>query len=196
MQEQGLAPIGGVEPRAYKPWCPQHRSMRNVNTLNPGVESPPPGKPSAGKALHGQALHGQANSGKPSTGKPSTGKPETTNGHFEAKTDRFEAKIDHFEAKIDHFEAKTDHFKLKSTILKLKPAILKLKSTILKQQTDHLEACLKNTSEVGILGLALNPKRWTIGRLTSKAGEGRENKKGLPRTQRPNNNIHQKPLRS
>ena len=28
--------------------------------------------------------------------------------------------------------------------------------------------------KVGILGLALNPKRWTIGRLTSKAGEGRE----------------------
>ena len=31
--------------------------------------------------------------------------------------------------------------------------------------------------KVGILGLALNPKRWTIGRLTSKAGEGRENNK-------------------
>ena len=41
-----------------------------------------------------------------------------------------------------------------------------------------LQPCLKNTSEVGILGLALNPKRWTIGWLTSKAGEGRENKKG------------------
>ena len=28
--------------------------------------------------------------------------------------------------------------------------------------------------KVGILGLALNPKKWTIGRLASKAGEGRE----------------------
>ena len=28
--------------------------------------------------------------------------------------------------------------------------------------------------KMGILGLALNPKRWTIGWLASKAGEGRE----------------------
>ena len=84
-------------------------------------------------------------------------------------------------------------FKLKPIILKLKPTLSKLKPIILKL---HLGACLKHTSEVGILGLALNPKKWTIGRLTSKAGEGRENKNGLPRTQRPNNNIHQKPLRS
>ena len=53
-----------------------------------------------------------------------------------------------------------------------------------------------NTREVGILGLALNPKRWTIGRLTSRAGEGWENKKGLPRIQRPKYTIQQKPLRS
>ena len=83
--------------------------------------------------------------------------------------------------------------KLKPIILKLKPAISKLKPIILKL---HLGACLKHTSEVGILGLALNPKKWTIGRLTSRTGEGRENKRGLPRTQRPKNNIHQKPLRS
>ena len=50
--------------------------------------------------------------------------------------------------------------------------------------------------KVGILGLALNPKRWTIGRLTSKAGEGREIEKGLPRLERPNNNINHKQLRS
>ena len=82
--------------------------------------------------------------------------------------------------------------KLKPIILKLKPAILKLKPTILKRKLIiwklkpaisklkpmilklHLGACLKHTSEVGILGLALNPKKWTIGRLASKAGEGRE----------------------
>ena len=83
--------------------------------------------------------------------------------------------------------------KLKPIILKLKPAISKLKPIILKL---HLGACPKHTSEVGILGLALNPKKWTIGRLTSRAGEGWEKKGGLPRTQRPKNNIHQKPLRS
>ena len=83
--------------------------------------------------------------------------------------------------------------KLKPIILKLKPAISNLKSIILKLR---LGACLKHTSEVGILGLALNPKKWTIGRLTSRAGEGSENKRGLPRLERPKNNIHQKPLRS
>ena len=83
--------------------------------------------------------------------------------------------------------------KLKSTILKLKPTILKLKPIILKLKPAiskvkpiilqlHLGACLKHTYEVGISGLALNPKRWTIGRLTSRAGEGWENKRGLPRT--------------
>ena len=90
--------------------------------------------------------------------------------------------------------------KLKPTILKLKPIILKLKPTISKLKPIilklHLGACLKHTTEVGILGLALNPKKWTIGWLTSRTGEGWEKKGGLPRTQRPNNNIHQKPLRS
>ena len=91
--------------------------------------------------------------GKPGVGKPGPGKAS----HRQAS---------HREALL----------KLKSTILKLKPAILQLKSTILKL---NLGACLKHISEVGILGLALNPKRWTIGRLTSRTGEGRENKKGF-----------------
>ena len=50
------------------------------------------------------------------------------------------------------------------------------------QYPDYFHPVLKLSSrvnmaarlKVGILGLALNPKRWTIGRLTSKAGEGRE----------------------
>ena len=111
-----------------------------------------------------------------------------------------EAQICHLELRTGHFEAKINHFELKPIILKLKPAVLKLKPTVLKLKPIilklHLGACPKHRSEVGILGLALNPKKWTIGWLTSKAGEGWENKKGLPRTQRPNNNIHQKPLRS
>ena len=125
---------------------------------------------------------------------------ETKIDHFEAKTDHFEGKTDQFETKTEHFEPKSIILKPKPTIHKRKPIILKLKPAISKAKPIilklHVGASLKHTAEVGILGLALNPKRWTIGRLTSRTGEGRENKGGLPRTQRPNYNIHQKPLRS
>ena len=39
----------------------------------------------------------------------------------------------------------------------------------------RLGASGSTKKRVGIYGLALNPKRWTIGWLTSKAGEGWEN---------------------
>ena len=50
MQEQGLAPRGGVKPRSHKLCVHNTFLPRKGNTLNPREESPPPGKPSTGQA--------------------------------------------------------------------------------------------------------------------------------------------------
>ena len=102
VQEQGLAPIGGVEPRSHRLCAHSTFLPRKVNTLNRRVES-----------LTRASL--------------TRAGPEATKGHFEAKTDHFEAKTGHFAAKITDLKLKPTILKLKPTILKLKPTMLKLK---------------------------------------------------------------------